>query len=158
MKSFQQWLESFQQWELYHGSNSEQIIGQLRTNERDAGWFGTGFYLTAYPDYAKKWGKHIYRMSVPQKKFAEVQVIGNYKKILFGDSEFANKEAGGTEGWIENEHLWAQKFTSALKNSGYDGVRVNFDNYKDVEVLVFDPSHIIVIGKLDNSIDQIQNP
>jgi hypothetical protein len=147
---FSRWLEVTQGWDLYHGSKSEQMVGKFRSNERDAGWFGTGFYLTAYPDYARRWGKHIYRMTVPMGKFAEVQVIGNYKKIDFGDAEFANQEAGGTEGWIADEMSWAEKFTNALKMSGFDGVRVHFDQNKDVEVLIFDPSQV-TLGSMINT-------
>jgi hypothetical protein len=149
MKTFNKWLENLSQgWELFHGSNSEEFVGQIRANERDSGWFGSGFYLSAIPSYAKRWGKNVHKMIVPFGKFAKIQVIGNYKEILFGDAEFANQEAGGQEAFNDNEHLWSKKFTEALKKQGYDGVRVNFDEHKDVEVVIFDPSKIQVLGKI----------
>lgn len=147
MKSFKEWIENTNNWILYHGSDSESFIGQIRTNERDAGWFGAGFYLTSNPEYAKRWGEYIYQMIVPQGKYAQIQVIGNYEKIIYNNAEFANEEAGGKKGWFENEYLWAKKFTDALKREGYEGIRVDFDTNKDVEVIVFDPSKVKVLGK-----------
>lgn len=149
MKTFNKWLENLSQgWELFHGSNSEEFAGQIRANERDSGWFGSGFYLSSMPSYAKRWGKNVYKMIVPFGKFAEVKVIGNYKEILFGDAEYANQEAGGKDAFNDNEHLWSKNFTDALKKQGYDGVRVDFDHHKDVEVVIFDPSKIQVVGKI----------
>jgi len=134
---------------LYHGSDSQQIIGPLRVNERDSGWFGAGFYLTARPEYAQRWGKYVYQMSVPQGSYAEVQVIGNYDKVKFiGKAEQANQAAGGTEAWIENEVAWSNAFTKNLKQMGFIGVRVHLDQNKDAEVLIFDPSQIQVIGQI----------
>lgn len=150
MKTFNKWLENLSQgWELYHGSNSENFSGQIRVGERDSGWFGTGFYLSSLPSYAKRWGKNVYKMIVPFGKFAKIQVIGNYKEIIFNDAEFANQEAGGQDAYIEDEDAWSKNFTEALKKQGYDGVRVDFDNHKDVEVVIFDPSKITVVGKID---------
>lgn len=148
MKSFREWLENTNNWILYHGSNSDSFVGPIRTNERDAGWFGQGFYLTSFPNYAKRWGKNIFKISVPNGKYANIQVIGNYEKTIYNNAEFANQEAGGHEGFIENEDLWSQKFTNALKRERFDGVRVDFDNNKDVEVVVFNPSKIQVLEKV----------
>ena len=134
-------------WKLYHGSNSEQFIGKIKVNERDSGWFGAGFYLTAYPSYAQRWGKFIYEISVPPSKFAEVITDNNYSKIEFvGDAQKADLQAGGTEAWINNETQWSQTFTKVLQQMGYDGVRVHVGNYKDLEVLIFNPSKLVVIG------------
>ncbi len=147
--SFREFVENSSNLELFHGSNSEQISGPLRTNERDSGWFGSGFYLTAYPEYAKRWGNNVYKMIIPHGNFAHVVVEGNYKKINYiGDTNKANELAGGTEGWIENEHVWSQKFTSALKSMGYDGIRVEMNGNPDVEVLVFNPQIIQVVEKM----------
>lgn len=71
-------------------------------------------------------------------KFAEAYVIGQYKDIAFiGDAKIANEKAGGTEGWILNEAEWAQAFTNVLVGLGYDGIRIHFDDSKDVEVAIF---------------------
>ena len=135
--------ESNARLELFHGSSSEKISGDIRMNERDSGWFGNGFYLSAFPDYAKRWGAHVHKMTV-SGKFAEVQVIGNYKELRFDkDAAIADKEAGGTVGWIENEHAWSSAFAKKLKQMGYDGIRVHFDENKDVEVVVFEPDKTI---------------
>lgn len=143
---FAKWLESNQEV-LYHGSNSEKIVGTLYANERDSGWFGSGFYLTAYPEYAQRWGKYIHQMIPPVGRYAEVNCTNGYQNIEYvGDAEKANQMAGGSHGWIENEHLWSQKFQSNLKQMGYIGVRVNMDQWKDVEVLVFDPSKIQIVN------------
>ncbi len=147
-KSFKQWIlmQESNQNVLYHGSNSEKMVGTLYANERDSGWFGSGFYLTAYPDYAKRWGKFIHKMIIPDGSYAEINVSDGYSKIEFlGDAEKANQMAGGKTGWIENEALWSEKFKSSLKQMGYIGVRVNQDNWKDLEVVVFDPSTIQAI-------------
>lgn len=128
---------------LYHGSDSEKIKGTLRTGERDAGWFGQGFYLTAYPEYAKRWGKYIYKMIPPTGKYAHVFVTGNYEKIEYDVAgQKANEYAGGNDAWIKDELAWAQKFNEYLIRNGYTGIRVNMDNYQNVEVVVFDPSKI----------------
>ncbi len=151
---FRNWLES-SQWKLYHGSKSPKIVGQLICNDRDSGWFGSGFYLTAYPDYAKRWGQYVHEMLVPTGKYAEVQSTQDYNKISYlGDAEAANQIAGGTEGWIANEHAWSQAFTGYLKKMGYLGVRVHLGEYQDAEVLVFDPSHIQVIPNASNTQNQ----
>jgi len=143
---FYEYLNS-NQWTLYHGSNSEQIVGTLYANERDSGWFGSGFYLTAYPEYAKRWGQFIHNMIPPQGKYAEINCYNNYQKIEYvGDAEKANELAGGKAGWVTDEHAWSQQFTNNLKSMGYSGVRINLDNHKDVEVLVFDPSKIKVVS------------
>lgn len=135
---------------LYHGSNSEQIVGRLRTNERDSGWFGAGFYLTAYPQYAQKWGKFVYQMAVPQGKFAEIRTDNSYNEIEFlGDAQAANQEAGDTEAWVDDERAWSKKFTDSLRRMGYVGVRIHVGQYPDIEVLVFDPSTITVLGKVN---------
>lgn len=126
---------------LYHGSNSPEMIGPLRFNERDSGWFGNGFYLTAYPEYAKRWGRYIHKMSVPNGKFAHIRCSDGYENIEYlGDTKIAHQLAGGTTGWIENESLWSKNFTKALQQMGYIGIRVDMDRYPDVEVIVFDPS------------------
>ena len=128
---------------LYHGSDSPVIQGPLRTGERDDGWFGPGFYLTASLDYAKRWGRYIYKMTAPPGKYAEVQVIGNYEKTMYDDiSQKANEYAGGKDAWIQNELLWAQKFQEFLVKNGVIGVRAHFDNEKDVEVVVFNPASV----------------
>lgn len=133
---------------FYHGSDSDQIDGPLRINERDSGWFGSGFYVTAYPEYAKRWGKYVYRVSVPSGKFVEVLVHGNYDRVEFlGDAESANQLAGGTNGWIENESKWSLDFTNTVKYMGYSGIRVHMNGRRDVEVVVFDPSTIQILGK-----------
>lgn len=41
---------------VWHGSSSEKIEGEIRMNERDSGWFGKGFYVTAYQCYGLRWG------------------------------------------------------------------------------------------------------
>jgi len=149
MLNFKLWLEQTG-WELFHGSNNEQLAGSLRVNERDSGWFGAGFYLTAYPEYAKRWGNFVYKMYAPKGKYAEATFDDNYQKVHFlGDAEAANNEAGGTAAWIENESAWSAAFTNALKKMGYVGVRVHQSQHKDVEVLVFDPSHIQVGDKIN---------
>jgi hypothetical protein len=145
--NFKLWIESAQ-WTLYHGSNSPKMEGKLFCNERDSGWFGSGFYLTAYPDYAKRWGQYVYTMNVPAGKYAEIHCKNGYQQIEYlGDAEFANQFAGGNEAWIENELAWSQNFTNTLKKMGNSGVRVHIDNHKDLEVLVFDPSHIQILGQ-----------
>ncbi len=135
-------------WTLYHGSSSPQLIGPIRMNERDAGWYGKGFYLSASPEYASRWGPYIHKMAVPSNlKFAFVKNTGGYTRIDFlGDAEKANQAAGGTNAWIEDEHGWAQIFNTALRQMGYQGVRVAFDDYQDAEVVVFDPSVIHSLG------------
>jgi hypothetical protein len=135
-------------WTLYHGSNSPEMTGELRTGNRDSGWFGSGFYLTAFPDYAKRWGKYVYQMNAPQGKYAEVQITGNYSKIEFlGEAEKANQEAGGNEAWLANEQKWSDDFKNILQRMGFIGVRVHMNQNKDVEVLVFDPSTIRILRK-----------
>lgn len=141
--SFTIWLEQ-NTWILYHGSNSDKMTGGLRIGQRDSGWYGKGFYLTAYPEFAKRWGKYIHRMSVPQGKYAEILIQGN-KTTYLGDAEKANQEAGGTEAWIDNEDAWSTAFTNSLRKMGYDGVRVHEGEYKDVEVVVFNPATIAVL-------------
>lgn len=138
-------------WELYHGSNSEQFIGKIRVGERDAGWFGHGFYLSAYPSYAARWGKNVYKMQVPKGRYARINVTDGYKKMDFlGDAEVANKMAGGQDGYLEDELKWAKLFTYNLYQKGYDGVRISIDHHRDVEVLVFDPSKIKVLGRIND--------
>lgn len=140
-------------WLLYHGSSSENITGEIRVNERDAGWFGPGFYLSAFTEYAQRWGKYVFRIAIPTTiKFAHIKVVGDYEKIIFdSEAEKANQTAGGTAGWIENEKAWALKFGQSLRQMGYGGVRVDFDDHKDVEVIVFNPSQLKVVDRLDQS-------
>ena len=134
---------------LYHGSDSEEIVGKLYTGKRDPGWFGEAFYLTAYPEYAKRWGKHVYKMSIPPLKFAEVNVIGNYDNMEYlGDSKIAYEKAGGQNAAILKEYDFAVNFKKELKLMGYDGVRVHNDGQKDMEVAIFDPSNIKVLEKI----------
>ncbi len=142
MAKFSTWLESTQNI-LFHGSDSEKLVGQLYSNNRDSGWFGAGFYLTAYPEYATRWGKFVHKMIAPSGKYAEVNCTDGYNKVEYvGDAEKANQIAGGKEMWIRNSHIWSQSFQNALKQLGYIGVRVNMDQWKDVEVVVFDPSQV----------------
>jgi len=63
-----------------------------------------------------------------------------------GDAQKADLQAGGTKAWINNETQWSQTFTKVLQQMGYDGVRVHVGNYKDLEVLIFNPSKLVVIG------------
>jgi len=141
---FAQWFEENDSV-LYHGSDSEKIVGNLYSNDRDSGWFGSGFYLTAYPDYALRWGKYVHKMIPPFGKFAIVNCSQDYKCQYLGDAENANQFAGGTTGWVENEDLWSQKFKSFLANLGYVGIRVNIGEHPDVEIVIFDPSKIRVL-------------
>jgi len=135
---------------LFHGSDSEQFEGDIRINERDSGWFGSGFYLTAYPEYAKRWGKYTYQVAYPTAKMAEVNVQGNYDKITFvGEAENANQQAGGNNAWITNESLWSQNFVKALQSMGYGGIRTNMNGHLDVEVVIFDPSAIQILGRIN---------
>ncbi len=130
---------------LYHGSNSPKLEGELRMNERDSGWFGTGFYLTAYPEYAKRWGEYVHRLTIPDGKYAKVLCSDGYNKIEYiGDAKKASDMAGGSAAWIENEEEWSVNFTDNLRSMGYIGVRVDMDRYPDVEVVIFDPSIISV--------------
>ena len=135
-------------WILYHGSSSPTMQGQLRIGERDPGWFGPGFYLTASKDYARRWGQHVHEFSVPQGlRFARVNIIGNYAKIEFDSvAQKANDMAGGTEAWIDDEHAWAQSFGKNLRALGVDGIRVRMNGADDTEVVVFDPSAIKHVG------------
>lgn len=153
-------LEFLQHTELYHGSKSSEVTGEIRVGERDSGWYGRGFYLTANKDYAKRWGPNIFKMSVPFGNYAEVNHKDNTfdHPIFIGDSELAERAANEKAGsWIENETLWSKTFSDYLKNKGYVGVRVNLPSHKDVEVVVFDPKDIKVIGKLEeSSFDNIQ--
>ena len=126
---------------LYHGSESANISGPLRTSERDSGWFGSGFYLTAYPEYTKRWGQFVYRTPWPKGDFAMVTVIGNYAEIIFDkNGQLANDYAGGLDGWIRDEDAWSAKFKEFLVKNRFVGVRVAFDNKPDVEVVIFDPN------------------
>lgn len=145
------WYKQSQSRVFYHGSDSEEIIGPLVTGERDSGWFGSGFYLSAYPVYANRWGKNIYYVAVPDGlKFAEASVIGNYEEIIFaGDAQKADEMAGGSNAWIENEQVYSDKIKSALQEMGYGGIKVHFGNNKDVEVVVFDPSQLEVKGRVE---------
>lgn len=139
------------EWELYHGSDSEEFEGRIRIGERDSGWFGRGFYLSAYPKYAARWGANVFKMSVPKGRFAQINVTNNYKNITFvGDADKANQAAGGQEGYLEDEQKWSKVFSTFLVMKGYDGVRVNIDSYPDVEVLVFNPSQVRVMEKVSN--------
>ncbi len=133
----------------WHGSSSEKMEGEIRMNERDSGWFGNGFYVTAYQDYGLRWGRNLHPMLVPKGKYAELKST-KFKIEYFGDSEIANVESGGTDAWVENEKLYSQKFTEKLKEMGNIGVKVEMDGYKDAEVVIFDPSKIHVIGSGDD--------
>jgi hypothetical protein len=133
----------------FRGSKSEELLGELRVNERDAGWFWPGFYLTSDVTYASGWGENVFKMFVPNGKFAHVDVIGNYDQIEFdGDAEKANQAAGGTAGWIEDEAAWSRMFGRAMQEMGFDGVRVHFGQLRDGEVVMFDLSTITVVGRL----------
>jgi len=89
-------------------------------------------------------------MQVPPMRFVEVQSDNNYSQIEFlGDAEAANQQAGGSAGWVENERAWSAKFTQVLREMGYGGVRVHIGDHRDVEILVFDPSTVQVIGRLE---------
>lgn len=143
-------LEFLQHTELYHGSKSTEITGDIRVGERDSGWYGDGFYLTADKDYAKRWGPNIFKISAPIGKYAEVNHKNNSfdHPIFTGDSELAEKAANEKAGsWVENETLWSRTFSNYLKSKGYVGVRVNLPSRKNIEVVVFDPSEIKVVGK-----------
>ena len=142
---------------LYHGSDSEKFEGDIRLNERDSGWFGSGFYLTRYTSYAKRWGKFIYRAEIQVGKMAEVNCPDGYKNIEYiGDANIANENAGGDSAWMAKEWKWSQSFKKSLLKMGYDGVRVHMDGYKDAEVLVFDPSKVKVLGRLEEENDQVE--
>lgn len=157
--NFKKWFENEQEIQshytginpLYHGTNNPNLtqFDPTPINKRDHGWFGTGLYLTKYPTFAKQWGKHIYKIEIPQNiKMAEIHTTKNYEKFIYlGDAEQANQQAGGDEAWIENEKQWAEDFTQNLKKLGYDGVRVKMDNYQDLEVLIFDPKNAKIVGE-----------
>lgn len=132
--------------QLYHGSSSSKLVGKLRVGKRDSGWFGSGFYLTQYPDYAKRWGDNIHTIEVPDSlKLAKVNAPDGYSKLEFlGDSEIANKRAGGINGWISDEDAWSKSFTAELKRMGYDGVTLTLDSYEHAEVVIFEPEKLIV--------------
>jgi hypothetical protein len=143
---------------FYHGSDSEKIVGTLYSNERDSGWFGSGFYLTAYPWYAERWGKYIHKMIPPAGKYAEVNCDNQWNNIEYvGDAKQADQAAGGKVGWIENEHLWSQKFKDSLEEMGYVGVRVNVGELKNLEIVVFDPSKIQVLSESNRQFEKDMN-
>jgi hypothetical protein len=136
---------------LWHGSASEKIEGEIRTNERDSGYFGTGFYVTAYISNAKIWGKNLHPMIIPVGKYAEIESEEGFKNIKYiGDSEKANIEAGGTEGYLENEEKWSKRFTETLKQMGNIGARLKLEGHKDTEIVVFDPSQIHILGSKED--------
>jgi hypothetical protein len=92
-------LEFLQHTELYHGSKSSEVTGEIRVGERDSGWYGRGFYLTANKDYAKRWGPNIFKMSVPFGNYAEVNHVEQnifrlFKKqgIRWGKSKFTKSQ------------------------------------------------------------------
>lgn len=134
---------------VWHGSTSEKIEGEIRMNERDSGWFGNGFYVTAYQDYGLRWGDNLHPMLVPKGKYAKLKSV-KLDIQYFGDSEVANSESGGTVAWIENEAQYSENFTTKLKEMGNVGVKVEMDGYKDAEIVIFDPSGIHVIGSGDD--------
>lgn len=130
---------------LWHGSSSERFEGEIRMNERDSGWFGKGFYVTAYQDYGLRWGENLHPMLIPKGKYAELKSV-KLDIRYFGDAEVANTESGGNSAWIENEAQYSENFTTKLKEMGNVGVKVEMDGYKDAEVVIFDPAKIHVIG------------
>jgi len=145
-------VRSFAERVLYHGSNSPSIQGALYTNKRDFGWFGAGFYLTAHLSYALRWGKYVYEMRIPVGKYARLST--NYRTTSYDtDALEAHLYAGGDDGWILDEHLYAEKFTHYLMGKGYVGVRIALSNTSggyddDVEVVVFDPTTIQVVRRI----------
>jgi len=129
----------------FHGSSSA-LVGAIRINERDSGWFGNGFYATAFEEYALRWGKVLNTVELPEGNYAEVLVEGNYKKVVWqGLAATADQKAGGSIGWVENEFLYSQNLTKELIALGFIGVKVHFGEIKDVEVVVFDASTIRVL-------------
>lgn len=147
--NFSQFLENQLSAVYYHGSNSEQISGPIRVNERDAGWFGQGFYVTANMGYAQRWGNYIYEVAIPQGQFAQVTVHGNYDRMEYDPlGNEANQFAGGDEGWIRNEALWAQKFTNYLKQKGVEGVRIHAGSI-DTEVVIFHPEKVKIVRRVN---------
>lgn len=130
---------------LYHGTGSEKIEGPLMTNTNDPGWFGKGFYATAYLEHAKVYGKHVFEVTTTATKFAEIQIVGQYDKAIYiGDAEEADRIAGGTEKWLQNDSEWAKRFTDVLKSKGYEGIRVSMNGKPDAEVVIFDPSKVTI--------------
>ena len=129
----------------FHGSSSA-LVGAIRINERDSGWFGNGFYATSSQEYAFRWGKVLNTVELPEGNYAEVVVIGNYDKIQWlGLANDANENAGGWLAWMENEALYSENLTKAFVALGFIGVRIHFGENKDVEVVVFDVSTIKVL-------------
>jgi hypothetical protein len=134
---------------MYHGSDSESFEGEIRMNERDSGWFGAGFYVSAYPNIASIWGKNIYKVKIPTGKMAKVTAESGFKNIQYlGEAQDANEFAGGTKTYQRSEYEWSNKFTEFLKEKGYIGVSVEVDGWDNMEVVIFDPSTIQILEKV----------
>jgi hypothetical protein len=126
---------------LYHGSKDD--IGYFNLhhpNRKDAGWLGTGVYLTDDPDLASIYAKH--QKSGPQGP----NVMPLYAKLenpFYAPLEFKEKirNIENSQG-KEAARDAADAMTRDLQDKGYDGVVFNYENNKGREVVVFDPAGV----------------
>lgn len=126
---------------LYHGSKDD--IGYFNLhhpNRKDAGWLGTGVYLTDDPDLASIYAKH--QKSGPQGP----NVMPLYAKLenpFYAPLEFKDKirNIENSQG-KEAARDAADAMTRDLQDKGYDGVVFNYENNKGREVVVFDPTGV----------------
>ena len=126
---------------MFHGSNSPSIEGQFVPGKRDSGWFGSGMYTTMYPEYASRWGQNLYAAPLPDARFAEAWT--DYRNTYFDEAaRRADKSAGGTPAWLDNQRDYSQAFRDALLSDGYQGMRVGIGEHPDAEIVIFDPESL----------------
>ena len=129
---------------MYHGTDNGGFntfdINQFGKN--DNGWLGKGFYLTNDFDYAESYAKELYSDEYTQNGEVKETYINLKNPYILTDEKYSRNPT------LLQEELGAKnstEVTEILKTKGYDGVLLEYEDYKGnnfKEVMVFNSNQI----------------
>jgi len=131
---------------FYHGTHADfSIFGEGKVSHAwDSGWYGAGFYFTAFPKVADSYSYNRDRQRSEGRNIMPVYLSIKNPYILTKDTqaEFSRKYLGSTdaEAVSDNKNIVATEVTARLQADGYDGVIAR--DVLPAEFVVFDSSQI----------------
>ena len=129
---------------MYHGTDNGgfNTFDINKFGKNDNGWLGKGFYLTNDFDYAESYAKELYSDEYTQNGEVKETYINLKNPYILTDEKYSRNPT------LLQEELGAKnstEVTEILKTKGYDGVLLEYEDYKGnnfKEVMVFNSNQI----------------
>lgn len=172
---------------LYHGSSKKfdkfdiSKVGASSGENKDSGYFGTGFYFTPYQGLAEKYGPVLYKSflrinqiqtfseehgnvrfdDIPLPENIREEVLKRYKPLqeaeyrrLQEEEERYRGDWGYVSSWNGSdkfEHILSDVIRQVLLDKGFDGVIGYNPISKLYEYTVFNQDDILIISQSENA-------